>query len=97
MWMGRGRNGKAPPETPADSGGGDSARAPGAELIRIDEVLALRDGGAAVLPVDVRSKSAWEESGTKASGAPRLDPDRPADSARVMGLPVDSWLVLYCT
>jgi NhaP-type Na+/H+ or K+/H+ antiporter len=66
-------------------------------LIGSDEVRLRLEGGETVVPGDVRKREAWEESAVQALGARRLSPDRPVESARVMGLPKDAWLVLYCT
>ena len=65
--------------------------------MRIDELRALRDAGASLVVGDVRSEASWRESDVQAQGALRLSPDRPAEVARVLGLPSDAWLVLYCT
>jgi sodium/hydrogen antiporter len=67
------------------------------ELITIDEVRALIDGGERVIPVDARKVASWEASDEQARGALRLLPDRATADARVLGLPSDAWLVLYCT
>jgi NhaP-type Na+/H+ or K+/H+ antiporter len=67
------------------------------ELIRIDALRALRDAGAKLVVGDVRSDEAWREGEDQAQGALRLSPERPAETARVLGLPSDAWLVLYCT
>ena len=67
------------------------------ELIAIAELEDLLEGGEPVRPIDVRKAAIWEESREKARGAVRLSPDRPAADARVLGLPSDAWLVLYCT
>jgi NhaP-type Na+/H+ and K+/H+ antiporter len=74
--------------------------APGAadsDRIRIDELRALREAGAKLVVADVRAEAAWRESAVRAQGALRLSPERPAEDARVLGLPADAWLVLYCT
>ena len=67
------------------------------ELISTDEVRALIDGGERVIPIDVRKPASWEASDEQARGALRLPPDRAVADARVLGLPSDAWLVLYCT
>jgi hypothetical protein len=84
-WMGR----SSAPEP--------AATEPGAELIRVGELRALREAGAPVVIGDVRAEAAFEESGVQAQGSVRLSPDRPAEHAGVLGLPQDAWLVLYCT
>jgi NhaP-type Na+/H+ or K+/H+ antiporter len=74
---------------------GPAARAP--ELISIAEVQQRIAEGEPVQPIDVRKTASWEESDEQARGARRLSPDDPVADARVHGLPVDTWLVLYCT
>ncbi len=82
-----------------------SAREPGEaaepfadpDRIGLAQVRALLAVGAPVVLADARKESAWREGDVKAAGARRLSPDRPADDARVMGLPSDAWIVLYCT
>jgi NhaP-type Na+/H+ or K+/H+ antiporter len=85
IWMGR----RPEPERKV----GDA----GEELIRIDELHALRAEGATIAIGDVRSEAAWAESSEQAVGAVRLSPDRPVEHAGALGLPQDVWLVLYCT
>jgi len=46
---------------------------------------------------DVRKNEAWAEADSVAAGAKRLSPDRVAEDARILGLPSDAWIVLYCT
>jgi NhaP-type Na+/H+ or K+/H+ antiporter len=86
-WMGRRRGGT----------GEAAGEAADPELIRIDAVQALRDAGVKLVVADVRSEEAWREGADQAQGALRLSPERPAETARVLGLPSDAWLVLYCT
>jgi NhaP-type Na+/H+ or K+/H+ antiporter len=74
-----------------------AAADPEADMIRIDELRALRDTGAALALLDVRRQQAWDESSTKAADAQRLSPERGAAHAAELGLPRDAWLVLYCT
>jgi NhaP-type Na+/H+ or K+/H+ antiporter len=110
MWMGRGSEPAAPAVPPAlrnlaaadaspAAGGTGAAPLPSEanERIRIEELAALRSVGAPVVVVDVRSEADWERAETRAAGAVRLSPDRPAEHAGVLGLPPDAWLVLYCT
>jgi NhaP-type Na+/H+ or K+/H+ antiporter len=70
---------------------------PAPELITIAELRALLAEGATVVPVDVRKEGPRAESGVQARGSRRLSPDTGAEDARVLGLPADAWLVLYCT
>jgi len=75
--------------------GGPVARAP--ELIEVGELRALVGEGTPVVPIDVRREEVWAGSDEQARGARRLSPDRVVADARVLGLPPDAWLVLYCT
>jgi len=81
VWMGRA------PEAPVSE----------RDEIRIDELRALLDAGTPVVVGDVRKDEAFAETDAIAAGAQRLSPDRPADDARILGLPSDAWIVLYCT
>jgi NhaP-type Na+/H+ or K+/H+ antiporter len=65
--------------------------------IRVEEVEALRAAGAPVVVADVRKQAGWEETDSMAAGALRLSPDTAAEDARILGLPSDAWIVLYCT
>jgi sodium/hydrogen antiporter len=112
IWMGRRAEPEVPAVPPAlrslagGSGEGASAAVPGVsaqppgegvERIRVEELAALRSVGAPVVVIDVRSEADWERAESRAAGAVRLSPDRPAEHAGVLGLPPDAWLVLYCT
>jgi NhaP-type Na+/H+ or K+/H+ antiporter/rhodanese-related sulfurtransferase len=66
------------------------------EAISLGELRALQQVGAPVLLADVRRDAEWEQADTLAAGALRLSPERPADDARRLALPVDAWIVLYC-
>lgn len=65
--------------------------------ITIDEVQRLEDMGEDVRIVDVRADASYRRTPLQPVGAVRLAPERAVDAARVMGLPADAWLVLYCT
>ena len=94
VWLGR-RSSSAPA---ADAAGGPSGGgAANAETITVAEVQALLAAGAPLVPGDVRKEEALWESSVQAKGARRLSPDSAARDARVLGLPSDAWLVLYCT
>jgi NhaP-type Na+/H+ or K+/H+ antiporter len=67
------------------------------ELISIEEVRALIDQDERVIVVDVRKPASWEASDEQARGSLRLAPERAVADARVLGLPSDACLVLYCT
>jgi len=67
------------------------------EMIAIDEVRAQIAAGETLVPIDVRKQASWEASDEQARGAVRLSPDRAVDDARVLGLPSDAGIVLYCT
>jgi len=86
IWMGRGRGAATGAAGPAPP-----------ELITTQEVRSLLDAGTAVVPIDVRKPEPWAESSLQAQGSRRLSLDGAARDARVLGLPSDAWLVLYCT
>ena len=85
VWMGRGKGGPAAAGTAPP------------ELITTEEVRSLIDSGAPMVPIDVRKPEPRAESSLQAQGSRRLSLDGAARDARVMGLPSDAWLVLYCT
>jgi NhaP-type Na+/H+ or K+/H+ antiporter len=78
---------------------GEAPPAPSAEpeTITTEAVRTLLAADVAVIPVDVRKPEALAESDLQAAGARRVSPDGAARDARVLGLPSDAWLVLYCT
>jgi NhaP-type Na+/H+ or K+/H+ antiporter len=92
VWMGRTRS-AGPSASPA------SPDPPSAERdeIRVDELRALLTEGAPVVVADVRKQEAWDEAERIAEGARRLSPEHPVDDARILGLPSDAWIILYCT
>jgi hypothetical protein len=47
--------------------------------------------------LDVRSARTFNESDEIAEGALRVDPERPVQEVRRMGIPQDTWLPCYCT
>jgi NhaP-type Na+/H+ or K+/H+ antiporter len=105
IWLGR-RDAPAPPARAPATGRADlapiavppsTAGTASPELITVDELRALLAVGAPVLPVDVRKVDARAESSVQAQGSVRLSPDTAAGDARILGLPADAWLVLYCT
>ncbi len=98
-WIGRRARSTAPPAAPdaAASGAAPTAGTANAELITIPELQALLAVGAPVIPVDARSEDSRAESDLQAKGSRRLSLDGAAQDARVLGLPSDAWLALYCT
>jgi hypothetical protein len=58
------------------------------ELVRRGERVAL---------LDVRTDSAYRESAERARGAVRVPPERAVEVVSSWGLPLDTWLVSYCT
>jgi hypothetical protein len=75
-----------------------SAPADPPELMRPAELGLLYDFGERVIPIDTRSEADWRRRDAQARGARRFSPERSAaEQARVMGLPQDAWLVLFCT
>jgi sodium/hydrogen antiporter len=66
------------------------------ELVTFEELDALRQAGAPVRILDVRTARGYATSKLSAQGALRLLPDRPAESAASLALPREEWLVAYC-
>jgi NhaP-type Na+/H+ or K+/H+ antiporter len=103
IWLGR-RDPPAPrlqtagrAEAAASAGAPSGPGTASTERITIAELQALRAAGVPVIPVDVRKDDARAESSVQAQGSVRLSPDTAAGDARILGLPSDAWLVLYCT
>jgi NhaP-type Na+/H+ or K+/H+ antiporter/rhodanese-related sulfurtransferase len=104
IWIGRRSSGAiardaAPPISAIPIPAQLPAAAPtDAELITVGEVQTLLAVGAPVRAIDVRREDAWLDSDEHARGAVRISPRRTTThDARAAGLPVDDWLVLYCT
>lgn len=92
------------PVVPADTAPVIAPAAPGTftlpaspEMITLGELARLHDEGAPLRLLDVRTARTYDESDELAKGAVRLDPENAVRQARVMGLPADAYLVLYCT
>jgi NhaP-type Na+/H+ or K+/H+ antiporter len=66
------------------------------ELTTIAEYRELVGKGAAIRLLDVRAGASWDEASLTASGAARLDPDRPVESAAALALPHNDWLIAFC-
>jgi NhaP-type Na+/H+ or K+/H+ antiporter len=64
--------------------------------ITIDQVLRLKEAGAPVIILDVRTDRSLDTSELQIEGAIRLPPDHVVDRARELGLPKDAWLIAYC-
>jgi NhaP-type Na+/H+ or K+/H+ antiporter len=107
IWMGRRGSGAPPsaalhprPDAPAPDAT-ESAVGTGAvaDRVRIQagELVALRAAGEPIALVDVRSRASWAKAEQQAQGALRMSPDDATRTARRMGLPLDRWIVLYCT
>jgi sodium/hydrogen antiporter len=103
IWVGRRSVARAapgttapPPASPALAALHDLA--PGdAERITVAEVQTLLAVGAPVRAIDVRRETDWLDGHERARGAVRISPERATPpEARAVGLPTDSWLVLYC-
>ncbi len=101
VWMGRARPSAAgalpaPAGAPANSSPLDASSLEG-DAIRVEDLRALLAVGAPVVVADVRKEAAWSRADVLAAGARRLSPEHAADDARILGLPSDAWIVLYCT
>ncbi len=74
----------------------DTAEAPVAEKITLDEVKRLIAAGAPIEVLDVRTERSYREDDLKARGSIRMPPDDAVRIAREIGLSHHSTLVLYC-
>jgi len=63
-------------------------------LQQLDDLL--RRGERVVL-LDVRKEPGYRDSATRAAGAIRVPPDRARETVSALGLPLDAWLVSYCS
>lgn len=65
--------------------------------ITLDEVEHLQAMREDVRILDVRADASYRRTLEQPVGAVRVAPERATEGVRVMGLPPDAWLVLYCT
>ncbi|MCU0490100.1 MAG: cation:proton antiporter [Chloroflexaceae bacterium] len=68
-----------------------------ADRISIPEMERLRGTGETVIVLDVRTERSIGRSDMQAKGSIRFPPEDVVERATVMGLPLDAWLVTYCT
>lgn len=66
-------------------------------LLTIAQLRLLQEAGVPMQVLDVRSARTFNESDEIAEGALRVDPERPVQEVRRMGIPQDTWLPCYCT
>jgi len=66
------------------------------ESISFEELKALEAAGIPYRLLDVRSPRSYQSADLQASGAVRIAPDRPVESAAELALPKHDWLVAYC-
>jgi NhaP-type Na+/H+ or K+/H+ antiporter len=64
--------------------------------ISLKELQRLRQEGAPVALLDVRTERTYERSNMQARGALRLIPHEVGKRAKLLDLPHDAWLVAYC-
>lgn len=69
---------------------------PDNEKIGIEELRRLQETGETVYIVDVRRERSLEASALTARGALRIDPERPVEEAKRLGLPYEAWLIAFC-
>ncbi|HEX5759840.1 MAG TPA: cation:proton antiporter [Thermoanaerobaculia bacterium] len=67
------------------------------ERITLAQLAELERRGEPLAILDVRTESAYRETSERARGAVRVPPDRAVEGVRTLGLPLDTWLVSYCT
>jgi hypothetical protein len=65
--------------------------------ITIDELERIRDLHEQVRILDVRADASFRRDRRQPAGAVRVPPERATGAVRLLGLPPDTWLVLYCT
>ena len=65
--------------------------------ITLDQLDALTRRGERVVLLDVRTDAAYRDSPVRAAGAVRVPPERAVEVVSSWGLPLDTWLVSYCT
>ncbi len=65
-------------------------------LIGIGEYRDLVGARAPLRLLDVRATRAYQMADLTATGAIRIDPDRPVESAAARALPKEDWLIAYC-
>jgi NhaP-type Na+/H+ or K+/H+ antiporter len=84
----------APPRAPTPA---QEALVAEPERITLQEIDHLRERGEPVAILDVRTESSYQRDRLQPAGAIRLPPERTAEAIPLLGLPPDTWLVLYCT
>lgn len=66
------------------------------QIITLDDLQKLKNGGKPVVLLDVRTDRSLENSDIQAEGAVRLVPEQVAERARELKLRKDAWLIAYC-
>jgi sodium/hydrogen antiporter len=107
MFLGRGQRPEAfkpaaapEPEAVAIDRGGivpaDGGPASDGVRIAIDELRRLKDSGEPLLVLDARSERSLSDDPRRAAGAIRIDPDAAVKRVRELGVPQNTWLILFC-
>jgi sodium/hydrogen antiporter len=68
----------------------------GAQSISIEQLRHLRDAGAPLVVLDVRTDRTYDPSPSQARGAVRMPPDHVVERASEFNLPRDAWIIAYC-
>jgi NhaP-type Na+/H+ or K+/H+ antiporter len=66
------------------------------ELITFEELAALQAIGAPMRIIDVRTEKGFVAAGLRGTGALRVNPNAPVQSAASLALPREAWLIAYC-
>lgn len=66
------------------------------DRITVVEMRRLQDAGEPVVLLDARSERTFNDSDSLASGAVRIDPNRPVDYVSKQEIPRDTWIVAFC-
>jgi NhaP-type Na+/H+ or K+/H+ antiporter len=109
---GRDREAAATPQAPAPATAAAAAAAVGEERplsapherqeedplrISLEQLEDLRRRGERVVLLDVRTDASYRDSPVRAAAAVRVPPERAVAVVSSWGLPLDTWLVSYCT
>jgi NhaP-type Na+/H+ or K+/H+ antiporter len=82
------------PPAPVEAAPAEAERLP--ERIDVPELQRLQAAGEPVVVLDARTLRSLEDSGRRAVGVLRLDPERAVQEAERLRLPREAWLVAFC-
>jgi len=104
MFLGRGQRPLTVTPVAAENVGSDTLVIPAdgvpagteQERISIAEMQRLKQSGAPLLVVDARSERSFDDDRRRAEGAIRIPPDDAARRVAELGVPKNTWLILFC-